>query len=72
MGTLERAGSDSGSFFVGSGKEGTEMELVKKPLREIVPYEKNPRKNEDAVAYVMESIKQCTYVAPIILWMRTA
>ena len=48
------------------------MQLVKKPLREIVPYEKNPRKNDDAVAYVMESIKQCTYVAPIILWMRTA
>lgn len=43
------------------------MELVKKPLRDIVPYEKNPRKNDDAVAYVMESIKQCTYVAPIIV-----
>lgn len=43
------------------------MQLVKKPLREIVPYEKNPRKNDDAVAYVMESIKQCTYVAPIIV-----
>lgn len=43
------------------------MELVKKPLREIFPYEKNPRKNDDAVAYVMESIKQCTYVAPIIV-----
>lgn len=66
MGTLERAGSDSGSFFVGR-KEGTEMQLVKKPLTEIVPYEKNPRKNDDAVAYVMESIKQCTYVAPIIV-----
>lgn len=43
------------------------MELVTIPLNKIKPYERNPRKNDEAVAAVMESIKQCTYVAPIIV-----
>lgn len=43
------------------------MELVKVKLSEIKPYENNPRKNDDAVEAVMESIKQCGYVAPIIV-----
>ena len=43
------------------------MELVTIPLSKIKPYERNPRKNDEAVAAVMESIKQCTYVAPIIV-----
>ena len=43
------------------------MELVTLPLDKIKPYERNPRKNDEAVAAVMESIKQCTYVAPIIV-----
>lgn len=43
------------------------MELVKVKLSEIKPYENNPRKNDDAVEAVVESIKQCGYVAPIIV-----
>lgn len=43
------------------------MELVTISLDKIKPYERNPRKNDEAVAAVMESIKQCTYVAPIIV-----
>ena len=43
------------------------MELVTLPLNKIKPYERNPRKNDEAVVAVMESIKQCTYVAPIIV-----
>lgn len=43
------------------------MELVKKNLSDIVPYENNPRKNDQAVDAVVESIKQCGYVAPIIV-----
>ena len=27
-------------------------------IDELIPYEKNPRKNDDAVQYVAESIKQ--------------
>ena len=43
------------------------MELVTLPLNKIKPYERNPRNNDKAVDAVMESIKQCTYVAPIIV-----
>lgn len=43
------------------------MELVTVSLDKIRPYDRNPRKNDEAVAAVMESIKQCTYVAPIIV-----
>lgn len=43
------------------------MEIVKLGLGEIVPYENNPRHNEFAVPAVAESIRQCGYVAPIIV-----
>lgn len=36
-------------------------------LADIHPYENNPRKNDDAVNAVAESIRQCTYIAPIIV-----
>lgn len=43
------------------------MELKKIELSKIKPYEKNARKNDEAVEYVVKSIEQCEYVAPIIL-----
>lgn len=43
------------------------MELKKIELSKIKPYEKNARKNDEAVEYVIKSIKQCEYIAPIIL-----
>lgn len=43
------------------------MELVTIKLCDIKPYEKNPRKNDEAIAAVKESIRQCEYIAPIIL-----
>jgi ParB-like chromosome segregation protein Spo0J len=43
------------------------MELVKIAVNEIVPYENNPRLNDQAVSAVVESIRQCGYVAPIIV-----
>ena len=43
------------------------MRLETLKLTDIVPYENNPRKNDDAVNAVAESIKQCTYIAPIIV-----
>lgn len=36
-------------------------------LGEIVPYENNPRHNDSAVSAVAESIRQCEYIAPIII-----
>ena len=43
------------------------MQLTRKKLSEITPYERNPRKNDQAVDAVAESIRQCGYVAPIIV-----
>lgn len=36
-------------------------------LKDIKPYEKNPRKNDDAVPYVAESIKQFGFKVPIVI-----
>ena len=43
------------------------MKLVKLKLSDIVPYENNPRKNDEAVNAVAESIRQCSYITPIIV-----
>lgn len=43
------------------------MEYLKKKLSEIKPYENNPRINDDAVDDVVESIRQCGYIAPIVI-----
>lgn len=43
------------------------MEIVTRNLKDIHPYERNPRKNDGAVDAVAESIKQCGYIAPIII-----
>ncbi len=43
------------------------MKLETLKITDIFPYENNPRKNDDAVNLVAESIKQCSYIAPIIV-----
>ena len=43
------------------------MKLQKLKLDDIKPYENNPRKNDDAVNAVAESIRQCSYITPIIV-----
>lgn len=42
-------------------------ELLQLNVADLVPYENNPRQNDTAVAAVAESIKQCGYIAPIIV-----
>ncbi len=42
-------------------------EYVLKSVSSLIPYENNPRENDAAVAGVGESIRQCTYIAPIIV-----
>lgn len=42
-------------------------ELIKVNIRDIIPYENNPRKNEKAVDAVAESIEQVGYNNPIIV-----
>ena len=48
------------------GKHRITRELVDKPLDEIHPYEHNPRKNENAVGAVMQSIAANGFNVPIV------
>ena len=43
------------------------MKLVTKKITEIIPYQNNPRINDQAVDAVAESIKQCGYVQRIVV-----
>ena len=43
------------------------MEIIYKKVDELVPYEKNPRKNDVAADYVAESIKEFGFKVPIII-----
>ena len=43
------------------------MNIVLKKISDVIPYEKNPRKNDAAVKYVMESIKQFGFKVPIVI-----
>ena len=43
------------------------MKIKTLPLGKIKPYERNPRRNDAAVDAVAESMRQCGYVAPIIV-----
>lgn len=43
------------------------MEIVNKKITELKPYEKNPRKNDEAVEYVANSIKEFGFKVPIVV-----
>ncbi len=43
------------------------MNLITIEIDDIYPYERNARKNDDAVDAVAESIRQCEYIAPIVV-----
>ena len=43
------------------------MEIIKLNINEVIPYSNNPRKNDNAVDAVAESIKQCGYCSPIVI-----
>lgn len=43
------------------------MKLKTVRLEDVRPYENNPRRNDGAVDAVAESIRQCGYVAPIVV-----
>lgn len=43
------------------------MEIINIKLNEITPYEKNPRNNDEAVKYVVNSIKEFGFKVPIIV-----
>lgn len=43
------------------------MNITELEISKLKPYEKNPRRNEDAVDYVAESIKQFGFKVPIVI-----
>lgn len=43
------------------------MKIVNKKLEELTPYEKNPRNNDEAVEYVVNSIKEFGFKVPIVV-----
>ena len=43
------------------------MNIIQLPLKEIHPYERNPRKNDGAVQAVAESIKQYGFLVPLVV-----
>ena len=43
------------------------MQIVYKKIDEVIPYENNPRKNDEAVDYVAKSIKEFGFKVPIII-----
>ena len=43
------------------------MEIITKNIDDIIPYEKNPRKNDKAVKYVANSIAQFGFKVPIVI-----
>ena len=43
------------------------MQIIEKSINEIKPYEKNPRKNDEAVQYVANSIKEFGFKVPIVI-----
>lgn len=43
------------------------MNIIEKLVKDLKPYEKNPRKNDDAVQYVANSIKEFGFRVPIVI-----
>ena len=43
------------------------MKIVNKKIEEIIPYENNPRKNDQSVKHVANSIKQFGFKVPIVV-----
>lgn len=43
------------------------MEIIMRKVSELAPYDKNPRRNDDAVKYVAESIRQFGFKVPLVI-----
>ena len=48
-------------------KNKTNMQIIYKKIEDLKPYKNNPRKNDEAVPYVVESIKNFGFKVPIII-----
>ena len=43
------------------------MQIIEKKVSELKPYKNNPRKNDKAVQYVANSIKEFGFKVPIVI-----
>lgn len=43
------------------------LRIIYRPIAEITPYDNNPRRNEDAVRYVANSIREFGFKVPIVI-----
>lgn len=43
------------------------MKVIEKALAELIPYENNPRNNDEAVRYVTESIQEFGFKVPMVV-----
>ena len=50
-----------------SKRRAMKMEIINKSVDDLIPYDNNPRKNEDSVDYVASSIKEFGFKVPIIV-----
>ena len=47
--------------------KGEAMQIIEKKVSELIPYENNPRRNDDAVKYVANSIKEFGMKVPLVI-----
>ena len=62
----KRGGIASGVARREKSKEGA-MEIINRKVKDLIPYDKNPRKNDEAVKYVKASIEQFGFKVPIVI-----
>lgn len=55
------------AFYVAGAEGAKQMEIFEKKLSELKPYENNPRINNEAVEYVMNSISEFGFKVPIVI-----
>ena len=47
--------------------ENKKMNIVYKNVKDLIPYENNPRNNDEAVDYVANSIKEFGFKVPVVV-----
>ena len=57
----------SAGLYIKYSEVGANMEIIYKKVGDLIPYEKNPRKNAKAVKYVAKSIEEFGFKQPIII-----
>lgn len=44
-----------------------DIKVTQKPIADLIPYSRNPRRNDEAVPMVMNSIKEFGFKVPIVI-----